>query len=67
MSAGRGVLTKLLIYDMLGHEVAVLVNAELMPGNYEALWNAGSLPSGIYLYTLTAGQYRETKKMILIK
>ncbi|MEO8513750.1 MAG: T9SS type A sorting domain-containing protein [Ignavibacteria bacterium] len=67
VSEGRDLLTKLIVYDMLGREVATLVNAQLLPGNYEAAWNAGSLPSGVYLYTLSAGEYRQTKKMILIK
>ncbi len=64
---GQGVLTKLIIYDVLGREVEILVNAQLQPGTYDAIWNAGNLPSGIYLYTLSAGEYRETKKMILLK
>ncbi len=64
---GRDRWVKLIIYDMLGREVAVLVSAELVPGSYEAVWNAGNLPSGVYLYTLTAGEYRQTKKMILLK
>jgi endonuclease/exonuclease/phosphatase family metal-dependent hydrolase len=64
---GRGVFTKLIIYDMLGREVSTLVYAQLQPGSYEAVWNAGNLPSGVYLYTLTAGEFRETKRMILLK
>ncbi|MBE2228473.1 MAG: T9SS type A sorting domain-containing protein [Ignavibacteria bacterium] len=62
-----GGFTKLIIYDLLGREVATLVNAQLPPGSYEAMWNASNHPSGVYLYTLTAGEYRETKKMILLK
>jgi len=64
---GRDVLTKLIVYDMLGSEISTLVNAQLQPGRYEAVWNAGNLPSGVYLYALSAGEYRETKKMILVK
>lgn len=63
----RDRLVKLIIYDILGQQVDILVNAQLTPGTYEAIWNAGSLPSGVYLYTLSAGEYRETKKMILLK
>ena len=55
------------IYDALGREVTELVNKELKPGNYEAIWNAGDYPSGLYFYKLAAGSYSETKKMILVK
>lgn len=65
--SGQGVLVKLIIYDLLGREAATLVNAQLQPGSYEAVWNAANQPSGVYLYTLTAGEFRETKKMILLK
>ncbi len=64
---GRDRFVKLIVYDILGREVSVLVNAELQPGKYEAVWNAANMTSGVYLYTLTAGEYRETKKMILFK
>lgn len=66
-SGVSGVTAKLVIYDLLGREVSVLVNARLQPGSYEAVWNAANMTSGVYLYTLTAGEYRETKKMILLK
>lgn len=59
--------TKLVVYDILGREVSTLMNAQLQPGRYEAVWNAGNLPSGVYLYALISGEYRETKKMILVK
>ena len=59
--------TKLIVYDMLGREVSVLVNTSLKAGKYEAEWNAANMPSGVYLYTLSAGEYMETKKMILLK
>jgi len=59
------------IYDGLGCEVATLVNEEKPAGNYELNWSAasaaGGLPSGVYFYQLKAGNYVETKKMILIK
>lgn len=64
---GWGVLVKLAVYDILGREAAVLVNEEMKPGSYSAVWNALNLPSGVYLYTLTAGEYRQTRKMILLK
>ena len=55
------------IYDILGKEVTTLVNKEQAPGNYSIKFNSHNLPSGIYFYQLNAGQYFETKKMILIK
>jgi hypothetical protein len=58
------------IYDMLGKEVALLVREVKPPGVYEIEFDAGTvngLTSGIYFYTLTAGDFRETKKMVLIR
>lgn len=65
--SGRGVFTKLIVYDMLGSEVSTLVHTQLKPGSYEVDWNASDYPSGVYFYTLTAGDYRQTRKMILMK
>ncbi len=59
--------TSLRVYDVLGREVAILVNEEKSPGDYNVEWNAENMPSGIYFYRLTAGGYSQTKKMILIK
>lgn len=59
--------TFLSVYDILGNEVAVLVNQNLHPGEYQVEWNASSFPSGVYYYKLQAGEYSETKKMVLIK
>ena len=55
------------IYDILGKEVATLVNEKLSAGEYEVKFNAIGLPAGVYLYQLKAGSYRKTKKMILLK
>jgi hypothetical protein len=55
------------IYDVLGSEVATLVNQKQKPGNYEVTWDAYGFSSGVYFYKLSAGNYVETKKMILIK
>jgi hypothetical protein len=63
----RGVTTRLIIYDILGREIAVLVNANLNPGTYEVEFDGSNHPSGIYFYRLTAGEYNECKKMVLIK
>jgi hypothetical protein len=52
---------------MLGNEITKLVNEEKPIGEYEIKWNASALPSGIYFYRLLAGDFVETKKMLLIK
>ncbi|VAX28050.1 5'-Nucleotidase domain protein [hydrothermal vent metagenome] len=55
------------IYDILGREVATLVNKGQKPGNYEVQWNAGDNPSGIYFYRLQSGNFTDTKKLILLR
>jgi len=55
------------VYDMLGTEVASLVNERKEPGNYSVTFNASSLPSGIYVYKLTANEFISTKKLMLVK
>jgi hypothetical protein len=55
------------VYDFLGREVAELVNETKSTGSYELLFDASALPSGTYFYTLIAGNYSATKKMILVK
>jgi hypothetical protein len=55
------------IYDVLGSEIAALVNEEKHTGSYEVEFDAGMLASGIYLYRLQAGKYIETKKIVLLK
>jgi hypothetical protein len=55
------------VYDVLGSEVATLVNEYKPAGRYEVNFNAESLSSGIYFYKLRAGSYNETKKMVLIR
>lgn len=61
-----GVLVQLKVYDMLGREVATLVNREQNPGQYSVRFNASKLSSGTYLYKLQAGDFTETKKMLLL-
>ncbi len=58
---------RLTVYNLLGQEIAVLVSERQTPGIYEADFQASNLPSGTYLYRLTAGQYTLTKKMLLLK
>jgi hypothetical protein len=55
------------IYDVLGNEVASLVNEEKSVGVYEVMFDATGLSSGMYLYKLQAGSYVETKKMVLLR
>ncbi|HMR00545.1 MAG TPA: T9SS type A sorting domain-containing protein, partial [Ignavibacteria bacterium] len=65
VSEGRGVLLK--IYDVLGKEIAVLVNENLKPGIYEIDWNAENIPSGVYFYSLITEEFTQTKKMVVLK
>lgn len=58
---------KLAVYDILGKEVAALVENQLTAGTYSVNFNASSLPSGTYFYRINAGEFIETRKMILIK
>jgi aminopeptidase N len=58
---------KLIIYDILGNEVAVLVNEQQSPGIHRVIFNANNLASGIYIYRLQAGSLTTTKKLILLK
>jgi photosystem II stability/assembly factor-like uncharacterized protein len=55
------------VFDILGREVATLVNEEKPAREYEVEFNAANLPSGIYFYQLNAGNFSETKKMVLLK
>jgi len=55
------------VYDVMGREVAVLINESLKPGSYESEWNAVNSTSNIYFYKLKAGNFTETRSMILIK
>ena len=55
------------VYDVLGTEIAILVNEEKPAGTYEVEYNASNLPSGVYFYQLNAGSFIETKKMILLR
>jgi photosystem II stability/assembly factor-like uncharacterized protein len=55
------------VYDILGNEIETLVNEEKPAGTYEITWHVEQLPSGVYFYQLKAGDYVNTKKMILLK
>ncbi|MBI5808472.1 MAG: T9SS type A sorting domain-containing protein [Ignavibacteriales bacterium] len=58
---------QLKVYDILGNEIATLVNEIKQPGVYNVKFNAEKLPSGVYIYKLQAGKYLAIKKMMLIK
>jgi hypothetical protein len=60
-------LVLLRVYDILGKEIATLVNEKQSPGVYEVTFDGSTLPSGVYYYKLTAGDYTETKKALLVK
>lgn len=55
------------VYDILGREVAVLVNEQLKPGNYAVDFDGSKLASGVYFYKLITDNFKSTKKMLLIK
>jgi hypothetical protein len=63
------------VYDLLGREVATLVNENLPPGSYEVKFDASGLPSGVYFYRLTvrwtaggqAAVFVETKKLVVMR
>jgi hypothetical protein len=58
---------KLSVYDVLGQEVANLVNENQNPGSHTVNFNAANLSSGVYFYTIKAGNFTETKKMAFTK
>jgi hypothetical protein len=65
--AKQSQLVSLKVYDVLGNEIATLINEELSPGEYEVDFDSKQLTSGIYFYTLVAGSFVQTKKMLLLK
>ena len=63
----RGMTARLIIFDILGGEVAVLVSEQLNPGTYEVNWDGSNYPSGVYFCKLTSEEYSSTIKLILLK
>ncbi|MEK9136232.1 MAG: YCF48-related protein, partial [Bacteroidota bacterium] len=55
------------VFNVLGEEVAVLIDEELMAGNHTVSWDASKVASGMYFYRMNAGDYVETRKLLLIK
>jgi hypothetical protein len=60
-------LVMLKVYDILGKEIATLINENKPAGNYDAEFNASQLPSGMYIYKLQAGSFVQTRKMLMMK
>ncbi len=59
--------TTLKVYDIMGREVAVLMNGMVQQGRYSVDFNASGLSSGIYFYKLVSGSFSDIKKMNLVK
>ncbi len=60
-------IVKLVVYDLIGQEIAILVNGNKQPGYYEAEFDASNLASGVYFYKLEANEFVDVKKMVVIK
>ena len=58
---------RLTVYDVLGREVAVLVDERLPAGRHEAVFEASGLPSGVYVYQLQTARQRLSRTMLLLK
>lgn len=58
---------KLIVYDILGKEIETLVNEQLQTGTYEVTFDASMIGSGVYFYRLQAGDFMDTKRMLLVK
>ena len=66
-ASGRNQIVNLSVYDVLGREVAKIINEEKAPGIYDVEFNAGDLPSGVYIYRLTTQENSSSKKLTIIK
>lgn len=66
-SIPEGRLVKLTVYDILGREITALVNEYKPKGSYIVEYNAGHLPSGVYIYTIQAGEFSYSKKLVLLR
>ena len=58
---------ELKVYDLLGKEIAILVNEKQNPGTYSVKFESKNFATGIYLYQLKAGSFIQTNKMLLVK
>ena len=59
--------TKLIVYDLQGHEIVKLIDGYVESGNHSVSWDAAGYPSGVYIYRLTSGNFAKTRKMVLLK
>jgi len=66
-SLSAKVRATLRVYDMLGREIATLIDDERTPGKYTVKWDAGRCASGVYFYRLIAGDFVQTRKLVLLK
>ena len=66
-SLPRSNMVSIRVYDVIGNEIANLVNEEKPAGRYSVNFNASNLSSGVYFYRMQAGSFVETKKLILLK
>jgi hypothetical protein len=55
------------VYNVAGHEIATIVNDQMIAGYHSTKFNATNLPSGVYFYRVSAGQFEAVKRMMLIK
>jgi hypothetical protein len=60
-------MVTLTVYDILGKEITTLVNELKSPGEYSVSFDASSLPSGVYIYTIRAGTFNASRKLVLVK
>lgn len=66
-SFGEVMWVRLIVYNILGREVSTLVNEQLKPGTYEVEFDGSKFVSGVYYYSLITDEFKQTKKMILLK
>jgi hypothetical protein len=66
-AVGRAGLVTIKVFDILGKEVATLLDANVQPGSYQVAFDGSRLASGIYLYKMTAGNFTETRRMLLVR
>ncbi|MBX2992304.1 MAG: T9SS type A sorting domain-containing protein [Bacteroidetes bacterium] len=60
-------IVSLKVFDIVGREVAILVNESMQPGYYRTQFNASALSSGVYFYHIQAGDFSQTKKFVLLR
>lgn len=63
----RASTVTLTVYDILGREVTTLVNEKQEPGNHSVSWNASTVPSGVYFYTLRSGTEHDVKRLVILR